>query len=599
MRQAKRQTFETATIPAPTGGINTVNAGSAMPPEDCVWLWNMLSSEHGLRVRPGFAEWAINLTGAADNQVRTTIPFTGSAQNGASNKLFACTSSGIWDVTDSGTSPSQLVTFADQSGDAGYGVHHAVATPAGRFLLYCDEVNGLYVWSESASAWSRPAAGVNQEWAASTVYAAGNQAINDGNAYLCAVGGTSAASGGPTGTGTGIADGSVTWNYVSAAVANTIGPCLADQNLGYTADPANFAHVTVFKSRVWFVERNTSRTYYLDANAIYGTATSFDFGSKMKAGGPLAGLFGWSYDGGNGLDTLLVGISLAGDVVIYQGTDPAYADTFGIKGCWSVGAIPAGRTIATDYGGDLLVLSSLGAVPLSKLVVGGAEVSDALYATFKVSNLLNTLMATGRTLRGWAIHIHPTDNALIITAPATSGDATEQLVMSFATRGWSRYRDLPILSAATWNREFYFGTADGRVCRQIECLDEVKLDGTGNEAIQYSALTAYRNLGSMRQKQVHFIRPVLLTADRSPVVQCTALFDFDLVEPDAPSGSPSGGWDSGLWDDELWGGEYAPAEVIDGGAGMGRYVGIAIRGSASSKTVLVGFDVSLEQGGIL
>lgn len=54
-------------------------------------------------------------------------------------------------------------------------------------------------------------------WAASTVFRAGDWVTN-GSApiklYLCTVGGTSAGSGGPTTTAAGIADNTVTWNYI-------------------------------------------------------------------------------------------------------------------------------------------------------------------------------------------------------------------------------------------------------------------------------------------------------------------------------------------------------------------------------------------------
>jgi hypothetical protein len=52
-------------------------------------------------------------------------------------------------------------------------------------------------------------------WAASTAYSAGDQVANDTNKiYRCITGGTSAASGGPTGTSTSITDGTVTWKWV-------------------------------------------------------------------------------------------------------------------------------------------------------------------------------------------------------------------------------------------------------------------------------------------------------------------------------------------------------------------------------------------------
>jgi hypothetical protein len=54
-------------------------------------------------------------------------------------------------------------------------------------------------------------------WAASTAYAL-NAVINNGaNCYKVTTAGTSGTSGGPTGTGTGITDGTVTWAYVGPA----------------------------------------------------------------------------------------------------------------------------------------------------------------------------------------------------------------------------------------------------------------------------------------------------------------------------------------------------------------------------------------------
>jgi hypothetical protein len=54
-------------------------------------------------------------------------------------------------------------------------------------------------------------------WATSTPYAVGQEITNSGNLYTCTVAGTSASSGGgPTGGGT-YTDGTVTWQYVSAA----------------------------------------------------------------------------------------------------------------------------------------------------------------------------------------------------------------------------------------------------------------------------------------------------------------------------------------------------------------------------------------------
>lgn len=56
-------------------------------------------------------------------------------------------------------------------------------------------------------------------WLGSTAYVAGDRVVNGANQYRCTTGGTSAASGGPTGTGGSITDGAVTWAFEGPAIA--------------------------------------------------------------------------------------------------------------------------------------------------------------------------------------------------------------------------------------------------------------------------------------------------------------------------------------------------------------------------------------------
>ena len=55
-------------------------------------------------------------------------------------------------------------------------------------------------------------------WSASTAYAVGDRVLNDTGprTYACTAAGTSAGSGGPTGTAAAITDGGVTWAFVAA-----------------------------------------------------------------------------------------------------------------------------------------------------------------------------------------------------------------------------------------------------------------------------------------------------------------------------------------------------------------------------------------------
>lgn len=610
-RPSPQPTVGSVTVPAPIGGLNTVDAGASMPTTDCILLYNMISAEYGLRTRLGWKEWCTSL----DGEVRSIIPFTGSTS--AQNRLFATTTSGIWDVTDSSDAPTQVLAFSDSSLDAGWGSSTVFVNSGGNhFCLYVDEQNGYCVYTESTNTWASVAYGVGA-------------------------------------------------GQVNGTKPDGVTPL----------DPLRLCHVTVWANRVWFVERDSGYAWYGGVGALYGTFTPFSFGGRFRAGGDLRGLFNWTIDGGSGSVNSLVAISGGGDVAIYQGTDPSSAASFGLRGVWFVGGVPKGRRIATDYGGDLLILSSVGVVPLSRLTQGNPVFDRSQYATHKVSNLFNQLAYSGRDLPGWHIRLHPQDNALVINTPQASG-TTIQLVMSLATKGWSIYRDMPtITSAEPYAGTLYFGTDDGRVCVSQDYLDGVTLANPDEfEPIQWQVLTAFSNLGSARKKMVQHIRPTFLSAGGSPVYKAEARYGYDFTEiaalatvnttangtntdfalseaissadqvfvdrvlqvygvdytlsgttltfdatavpasgaviriykwvdgvatPVALGSATGDAWDSGQWDTAVFAGDSSPTQLTTGATGMGQDVAIILRGTATSRTSLVGIDVMFTVGGFL
>lgn len=614
-RPAPTPSVQTVHQPAPIGGFNTIDPGTQLPELDCVYAYNLIAADKGARVRLGYQTIAEGLTGFFDNTVRSVVPFHGSRKNGSTDKLFALTSSGIWDVTAGGTTvppagpdypytnlggnqiqvsnPAGIrlgdtiredVTLATASVGLIQGTTITLSSVVGSFAgpgTFTDTSYTPYTPLSPVATW--PVQGGEAGYATfhSFTTAAGKFLLlcDEANGYYVYTENTS------------------TWAQVTMGGG-------AGQVSG--VDPTGFVFVTVWKNRVWLVNGDTTEAWYLDVNSIYGAATKFDFGAKMKQGGPLVGLWNWSYDGGSGMDTALVGVSGGGDVVIYQGTDPSSVDTFGLKGCWSLGAVPSGRRIATDYGGDLLLLSLLGAVPLSKLVIGNPSVDRTIYSTAKIAPYFNGIARQFAQLHGWSIHIQPTDNALLVLVPQAEGSPTTQLAMAFVSRSWWLYRDLPMLSACTWEGDFYFGTADGRVCRNYGYVDNVPRDpgtaGTTGDAIQWSLLTPYRNKGAPTNKQVQMVRATFVSGETVPTHQATAKYNLDLSEPPAVVGGPTGdnnSWDIGLWDVALWQPGDAPAAPLRGASGMGREVAIAIRGNAVSKTTLIGIDVYFTEGGLL
>ncbi|WP_242394853.1 hypothetical protein [Anaeromyxobacter oryzisoli] len=507
-----------------------------MPASDSIYSYNLIGAEYGLRSRLGWREWVTGL----DGEPRSILPFTGSTKDGASNRMFACTQTGIWDVSSSTGAPTKVVTFPTQNADSGYGVCTAFTDLNGsHWLLYTDEANGYYTYSEQGTTWTK----VTQ--------------------------------------GTGASQVSV-------------------------GDPTKFASVVSWKNRLWFVERDTQHAWYLPVGSLYGAASKFVFGSRFKAGGDLRGLWSWTYDGGSGIDDALVAVSGGGDVLIYKGWDPSQASGFALSGVWSVGAVPAGRRLCTDFGGDLLVMSSMGILPLSKLTSGSVLYERTQYQTAKIANLWNQLQASTFSLRGWAMRLHPLDAALMVVMPVAAGQPSQQLVMSLTTKGWHQYRDMPMsIAAEPWNGTFYFGTADGRICANDGYVDGVTLANPNSYApINWSLLSAFTNMGSAAQKRIHAIRATILSQGGAIPYQAQAKFRWDRSEGAPPQVALAGGaagavWDIAKWDQAVWGGDYQAQQQVFGAAGCAPEIAIAIRGAASSRMTLTGIDVAYETGGIL
>jgi len=306
-------------------------------------------------------------------------------------------------------------------------------------------------------------------------------------------------------------------------------------------------------------------------------------------------LYTWTLDGGNGIDDYLVAISSSGDVLVYQGTDPSVATSFGIVGSWYIGPPPVGRRIAGSFGGDLYLLSSYGVIPLSKLISGVLIQDQAETLSRKISPIVNNAMSISRVQMGWEIKLIPSENLLLISTPKQASFPYEQFVQSLNTQGWAIYRDIPYNTGDAWNGQFYIGTADGRV-----------LLHTGNAdiglAINFSAVTSFQEYDETgRYHRVHFIRPVFLSA-AIPAFEVEARYDYNLSEVlGVPtSGSVSGSlWDSAVWDTGLWSGDVASSSPIHGGAGMGRAMAVGINGSVTQETILLLFDVMFDTGNYL
>jgi len=381
------------------------------------------------------------------------------------------------------------------------------------------------------------------------------------------------------------------------------------QSTGITGPTeANINFVTVHKQRIWLIERDSADAWYLDMGAITGTATQFFFGSKLRNGGALRGLFSWTVDGGKGVDDLFVGVSGAGDVIVYQGDDPSAAALWAIRGVYYIGTLPRGPNFATEQGGELYLLSTFGVISMTDLLNGVAiSSSQQNNATARIAGELRQRLSKEGSESGWAIRSIPSEGGILISTPVRPGGRAIQYYYNLTVGGWGFWRDLDIRSFNTWKSTVVFGDGSLRVLFMNKELDDVIFPPTpgvfNGVPIEFSILTSFSALEAPALfKRVKFIRPDVISSEE-PVFAVAARYDYALTEGTIPISlappSVDALWDADLWNLAVWGtANFTQGfDTVFGAEGIGRTVAIAYRGEAYKPFTLVGWDVIYDAGG--
>lgn len=322
--------------------------------------------------------------------------------------------------------------------------------------------------------------------------------------------------------------------------------------------------VMVWKERVWFVQRDSALAWYLPTGSFSGVAAEFNFGAQFRFGGQLVSLHNWTLDGGLGIDDHLVGISGAGDVIIYAGTDPADAGTFGLVGSWYVGEVPFGNRIASEFSGELYIMCVQGLLAMSQVLNGANVKDDKTYVTAKVAPYMRKVLDTTASEFGWQVHVHPKQSLLFINTPPRFAKPQIAFTLYFGSMAWGIIRGLDKSHTANWQGDVYWtDNTRNKIFVQRGFVDAVyiapDIDGQP-QAIEWDLLTAYTSLEKpATYKRVQYIRPMFVGSG-APAFNVKAVYDFDIHEISAaPAFS--------IAENALWGnaGDYIHSLIADSG----------------------------------
>lgn len=233
-------------------------------------------------------------------------------------------------------------------------------------------VDGTVTWEflyTLASTW--PA------WAATTVYAVGARRKNGGNVYQAVLGGTSAASGGPSGTRDDIVDNTVTWKYIGPTVTATdaAGPDRVDLD----QDTPGAPYVVEVEKRALLTQKDTSADpgIVTDLSAVrtaldgnddwYGLCSDAHSEAEIRALAASIETLRKVYIAACADDETLTG---ATDDVFSELETSAYARTAGIfhtKPHLFPDAAWLGKVFPLDPGSETWKFKTLAGIPVDKL----------------------------------------------------------------------------------------------------------------------------------------------------------------------------------------------------------------------------------------
>lgn len=314
---------------------------------------------------------------------------------------------------------------------------------------------------------------------------------------------------------------------------------------GVTA--ATLAYVAAFKQRLLFAEVGSLSFWYTaNVETISGALTEFRLDAYCAQGGYLMAIGTWTRDGGAGVDDLAVFVTSEGEVLIFQGTNPASANTWALVGTFYVGK-PVGRKCLFKWGGDLVVITENGFIPLAR-TLAAVDVKEIALSN-RISGAVSDAVRFYKANFGWQGTLHPAGNMAIFNIPVVEGTTVYQYVMNTSTRAWCRFTGMNGSCWEVFNGELYFGGVNG-----VFKADTGEADL--GENVQTDALTSFSYFKRRGVKKVlRMARPVMETIG-SATIALEANMDFVQRAPTAvPTFSADEGseWDVAEWDVAAWG----------------------------------------------
>lgn len=509
-------------------------------------LDNFFPTAQGARLRAGYALHAS--AGATVKRMMSYDVALGAA-------LFAATASDIYEISspaDAEVTPTATLTGLS-SGDWSA---TNFRTSGGSFLIAVNGTDHAWYWDGTSA---NPIVGgaVNEVaydalTAAFTVGETVTGGTSSASAEILAISPTSATAGvlklgaitgGPFQDNETLTDGAT-----GSATAN--GASGSASSVTITGVETNaLSQVWQFKERLFFIEKDTLIARYLPVDSIGGALGELNLGSVFRLGGSL--LFGatWSIDSGSGLDDVCVFVTNAGEVAVYEGTDPSSASTWSLVGVYRTGK-PVDKHASLKVGGDLLVATTDGIVSVAQLINEDRSSILESSLTAAIRDEWERAILNASDDQPINMTLWPDDGLLLIGTALKADGLSVAFVANAITGAWARWTNYDVRCAETFGGKLYFASSGGEVY-------EAEVGGNDNG-------TAYKAVYIPKFSEMQ--SPAIKVGNHVGLVaRCEGPFDFGAklyrdynvtTLPAAPvlaEGASGAVWGTGVWGTSVWG----------------------------------------------
>ena len=364
-------------------------------------------------------------------------------------------------------------------------------------------------------------------------------------------------------------------------------------------DTSTLSHVWSYANRLFFVEKGTKTAWYLPIDSLGGAAQEFSLAGIFKRGGALSFGATWSMDAGDGLDDKCVFVSTEGEIAVYSGTNPGAATDWALSGVYYISK-PLGPKATMQAGGDLLIATETGIVPISAAIQKDIGALETVAITRNITpywqDQLEIIGNNEYEIVKW-----PSLSLMVVSQP---GDQKKTcLVANLKTGAWSRFTGLDTSCLGFYDNSGFFGAQNGKVYRMQS--------GGSDDGEIYTAVYVgmHEHMGYQDlQKMVGQAKTTF--ESRSEVMpSLTMLRDYDLeisgppsVPPEAPGISL---WDVSQWDVGTWnGGTETRISACWESIGRSGHVAspevqVSFSSSVAPSLSLISIDVTFDLGALV